>query len=92
MLEDAIRKYGLLLLISAMLFSLIFTEGGILGFVKTKMDIRRVNAEIVRLDKENELLMRELDKLQKDDNYLEEVVRKKCGFLREGEKLYRIER
>lgn len=92
MLEDAIRKYGLLLLISAMLFSLIFTEGGILGFVKTKMDIRRVNAEIVRLDKENELLMRELDKLQKDDNYLEEVVRKKYGFLREGEKLYRIER
>jgi cell division protein FtsB len=56
------------------------------------MDIRRVNAEINKLDQENALLMRELDKLQKDDQYLEEVVRKKYGFLREGEKLYRIER
>jgi len=92
MFEDVIRKYGLLLLMSALLFSLIFTEGGVLGYIKTKMDIRRVNIEIKKLDQENVLLMRELDKLQKDDQYLEEVVRKKYGFLREGEKLYRIEK
>jgi cell division protein FtsB len=92
MFEDVIRKYGLFLLMSALLFSLIFTEGGVLGYIKTKMDIRRVNTEIKKLDQENVLLMRELDKLQKDDQYLEEVVRKKYGFLREGEKLYRIER
>jgi len=92
MLEDVIRKYGLLLLMSALLFSLIFTEGGVLGYIKAKMDIRRVNAEINKLNQENVLLMRELDKLQKDDQYLEEVVRKKYGFLREGEKLYRIEK
>ena len=92
MFEDVIRKYGLLLLMSALLFSLIFTEGGVLGYIKAKMDIRRVNAEINKLNQENVLLMRELDKLQKDDKYLEEVVRKKYGFLREGEKLYRIEK
>jgi len=92
MFEDIIKKYGLLLLMSALLFSLIFTEGGVLGYIKTKMDIRRVNTEIKKLDQENVLLMRELDKLQKDDQYLEEVVRKKYGFLREGEKLYRIEK
>jgi len=92
MLEDVIRKYGLLLLMSALLFSLIFTEGGVLGYIKTKMDIKRINAEIIKLNQENVLLMRELDKLQKDDQYLEEVVRKKYGFLREGERLYRIEK
>jgi cell division protein FtsB len=92
MFEDVIRKYGLLLLMSALLFSLIFTEGGVLGYIKTKMDIKRINAEIIKLNQENVLLMRELDKLQKDDQYLEEVVRKKYGFLREGERLYRIEK
>lgn len=81
-----------MLLITAMLFSLVFTEGGILGLVKTKMEIGRVNTEIKRLSQENVLLMHELDRLQKDDSYLEEVVRKKYGFLREGEKLYRIEK
>jgi cell division protein FtsB len=30
--------------------------------------------------------------VQKDDRYLEELVRKKYGLLREGERLYRIER
>ena len=44
MLDDAIKKYGLMLLITAMLFSLVFTEGGIFGLVKTKMEIGRVNA------------------------------------------------
>ena len=92
MLDDAIKKYGLMLLITAMLFSLVFTDGGILGLVKTKMEIGRVNTEIKRLSQENVLLMHELDRLQKDDSYLEEVVRKKYGFLREGEKLYRIEK
>ena len=92
MLDDAIKKYGLMLLITAMLFSLVFTEGGIFGLVKTKMEIGRVNTEIKRLSQENVLLMHELDRLQKDDSYLEEVVRKQYGFLREGEKLYRIEK
>ena len=41
MLDDAIKKYGLMLLITAMLFSLVFTEGGIFGLVKTKMEIGR---------------------------------------------------
>ena len=92
MFEDVVRKYGLFLLMSALLFSLIFTEGGILGYAKTKMDIRRVNTEIKKLSQENVLLLSELDKLQKDDQYLEEIVRKKYGFLREGERLYRIEK
>ncbi len=92
MFEDVIRKYGLILLMSALLFSVLFTEGGVLGYIKTKMDIRRVNTEITKLSQENVLLLKELDKLQKDDRYLEEVVRKKYGFLREGERLYRIEK
>jgi len=92
MLEDVIKKHGFTLLMSALLFSLIFTEGGILGYVKAKMDIRRVNAEIHKIEQENVLLLRELDKLQRDDRYLEEMVRKKYGFLREGERLYRIEK
>jgi cell division protein FtsB len=32
-----------------------------------------------------------LEKLQKDDQYLEEIARKKYGLVREGERVYRIE-
>jgi len=92
MTEDVIKKYGLTILLSTLVFSLIFADGGLLGYVKTKLDIRKVNAEIAKLEKENVLLMRELERLQKDDKYLEDVVRTKYGLLREGEKLYRVEK
>ena len=92
MTEDVIRKYGLTLFLSTLVFALIFADGGLLGYVKTKLDIRKVNAEITKLEKENVILMRELEKLQKDDKYLEDVVRTKYGLLREGERLYRVEK
>ena len=34
----------------------------------------------------------EIERVQKDDRYLEDVARKKFGFIREGEKVYRIEK
>jgi cell division protein FtsB len=92
MSEDVIKKYGLALFLSTLVFSLVFADGGLLGYVKTKLDIRKVNAEITKLEKENVILMRELEKLQKDDKYLEDVVRTKYGLLREGERLYRVEK
>jgi len=92
MQEDFIKKYGIVILLSVFLFALIFAEGGVLGYAKTRMEIKKVNAEIKKLERENVLLLRELERLQKDDQYLEDVVRKKFGLLRDGEKLYRIEK
>jgi cell division protein FtsB len=92
MLDETIKKYGLAILMAALMFSLFFADGGILGYIKTKMEIRKVNAEIQKFEKENTVLMREMERLQKDDKYLEDVVRTKYGFLREGEKLYMVEK
>lgn len=90
MFEDAIRKYGLIILLSALFFQMVFSEGGILGYVMVRNDIRVINKVIASVEKENTTLAKEIDKLQKDDEYLEYVVRTKYGFVREGEKLYRF--
>ena len=92
MFEEIIKKYGLAILMLALIFSLFFADGGVLAYIKTKMDIKKVNAEIQKLEKENAVLIREMERLQKDDKYLEDVVRIKFGFLREGEKLYMVEK
>ncbi|MDR2018126.1 MAG: septum formation initiator family protein [Syntrophobacterales bacterium] len=92
MLEDAIRKYGLIILLSALGFQMVFSEGGVLACLLTWKDARTVNASIASIEKENKLLLKEIDRLQKDDQYLENVVRTRYGFVREGEKLYRIEK
>jgi cell division protein FtsB len=91
MQEDAVRKYGLIILLSALFFQMVFAEGGVFEYIKTKREIAATNTSIANVEKENELLSQEIKRLHTDDKYLEDVVRRKYGFLREGEKLYRTE-
>jgi len=60
--------------------------------VKLKRQIKSVSQSIDKLEKENVLLKGQVDRLQKDDRYLEELARQKFGFIRDGERLYRIEK
>lgn len=92
MIEEKIRKYGLIILFAVLFFHFLFSEGGLVSYIKAKRGIKAAQASISALDKENASLRSEIEKLQKNDEYLEEVVRKKHGFLREGERLYRIEK
>jgi len=92
MIEEKIRKYGLIILFAILLFHFLCSDGGLISYIKVKRGINTSQTSISALDKENVLLRNEIEKLQKDDEYLEEVVRKKYGFLREGERLYRIEK
>jgi cell division protein FtsB len=92
MIEEKIRKYGLIILFAILFFHFIFSDGGLISYFKVKRGIKAANTSMSALNKENALLKNEIDKLQKDDEYLEEVARKKHGFLREGERLYRIEK
>ena len=92
MIEDKIRKHGLIILFAILFFHFLFSDSGLINYIKVKRGINYAQTSISALDKENTLLKKEIEKLQKDDEYLEEVVRKKHGFLREGERLYRIEK
>jgi len=92
MFEDAVRRYSIIVFLGALLFQLVFAEGGVFGLIRMKSSIKSVRGAIQKTEKENAALLQELEKLQKDDQYLEEVARKKYGLVREGERLYRIER
>ncbi len=92
MTENPVKRYGLVLLASAAIFQLSFAQGGIYDYIKTKYQIRSAAATVSAMEKENEALTKELDRLQKDDQYLEEVVRTRYGLVRDGERVYRIEK
>lgn len=90
--EEKIRKYGLIIVFAILFFHFLFSDGGLISYFKVKRGIKVANASMSGLGKENAILKNEIEKLQKDDEYLEEVARQKHGFLREGERLYRIEK
>ena len=92
MFEALARKYGILVVILSFVFVIVFSEHGLLDYVKLKRQIKSVSQSIDKLEKENVLLKGQVDRLQKDDRYLEELARQKFGFIRDGERLYRIEK
>lgn len=66
-------------------------DGGIYDLLKVKLEARTARLAIMRMEDENAALSRELHRIREDDRYLEEMVRKKYGLVREGEKVYRVE-
>lgn len=67
-------------------------DGGLYDLLKIKLRTRTAKLSVMRVEEENTTLSRELRRIREDDQYLEEMVRKKYGFVREGEKVYRFER
>jgi cell division protein FtsB len=92
MFEDVARKYGIIIVFFAMCFTLFVSPNGILDYVKLKKQISAKDVSISTLQKENLLLKGEIQRLQHDDKYLEDVARSRFGFIRDGEKVYRIEK
>lgn len=92
MLEDMARKYGLWVFFLALVFVIFFSENGVLDYIKLKQQIAGVDVSIKRLENENVVLRSKIDRMQRDDRYLEDLAREKYGFIREGEKVYRIEK
>jgi cell division protein FtsB len=92
MLEDMARRFGLVALLVALSLVILFSENGILDYLHMKRRMKAMDVSTSMLQKENLALRGEIDRLQKDDRYLEDVARKKFGFIREGEKVYRIEK
>jgi cell division protein FtsB len=92
MTENPVKRYGFIVLAAALFFQVAFAEGGIYDYIKTKHTIKSITSSIAQAEKENVVLAQELEKLQKDDQYLEDVVRIKFGLVRDGEKVYRVEK
>ena len=92
MLEDMARRYGLLALLLALVFVVLISENGIFDYLKLKRQINVVDTSIRRLEDENVVLRKKIDRVQKDDRYLEDLAREKYGLIGEGEKVYRIEK
>ena len=92
MTENPVKRYGFVVLFAALFFQVVFAEGGIYDYIKTRRAIKSITVSITQAEKENVVLARELERLQKDDQYLEEMVRTKYGLVRDGEKVYRVEK
>ena len=93
--ENPERKKALTagaLALCAVVAWLLFWPNGILQYYRITQDLRAVRAEIARLEKENEMLQEEIDKLLNDPGYLEKIAREQYDFIKKNEVIYDFEK
>ena len=83
---------GLFLLVLVLLWVLIAPKKSTLHLIRAKQELDAIQAENKRLEDENALLRKEIDKLKHDPAYLEEKARKDYGLLKKNEMLYKFDK
>ncbi len=85
------KGFFLVILILTLCYLLFFGEEGLLDFIKVKRELNRSLKRIAALEEENKRMRQEIDRLRNDNDYLEQIVRKRLGLIKEGEKVYKLE-
>jgi cell division protein FtsB len=80
---------GLALLVACAV-SAVFGSGGVVHLRGLYAEQAQTEAEAYELRQHNDQLRDHLAKLDSDDAYLEKVVRERLGWIKPGERLYRV--
>jgi cell division protein FtsB len=83
---------GVFLVVLVLFWVLIAPKKSALHLVKAKQELEAIQAENKRLEEENDVLRKEIDRLKHDPTYLEEKARKEYGLLKKNEMLYKFEK
>jgi len=81
-----------LLIAVLVLIGLVFIAGdvGLLKLWGAQREMKSLSAKITELESRNALLSAEIERLRSDPFTIEKVAREKYGYLRPGDKVYRI--
>jgi len=92
-MQSMLRQYGraLLGLLVVLLFVHdIFGTHGFLAMRRTQQEIKKVNADLEQLNKENLQLEQEVKELKTDPHKIESIARDELGLARPGEVIINI--
>src|ERR1700747_3442667 len=94
-IQPLLRQYGpalLGLLALILVVHDIFGTHGYLAMRRTQQEIKKVNADIDRLNRENLQLGQEVKELKTDPHKIEKIARDELGLARPGEVIIKIRR
>jgi cell division protein FtsB len=78
----------ILLVLLAIAWLLFSPGGGVIHYLHKRKQIHRLTEETSQLAAENSKLQQDIEHVQKDRAFLEQVAREKHGLLRENERVF----
>jgi cell division protein FtsB len=94
-IQPLLRHYGpalLGLLVLVLVVHDIFGTHGYLAMCRTRLEIKKVTADLDQLNKENLKLQQEVRELKSDPHKIEKIARDELGLARPGEVIIKIPR
>lgn len=94
-IEPFLRHYGgplLFLLALVLVVHDIFGTHGYMAMRRTQQEIKKVDAQMQQLNKENEQLQQEVTDLKTNRHKIEKIAREELGLARPGEVIIKIPR
>jgi cell division protein FtsB len=83
---------GVFLAVLVLLWILIAPQKSALHLLQFQKKLEAIQVENKRLEEENDVLRKEIDRLKHDTTYLEEKARKEYGLLKKNEMLYKFDK
>lgn len=80
------------IIISVIVVVFLFANSGFRRLVRRYWELYELKGELSQLEKENQLLKREVYLLENDSTYIERIARKELGFIAPGEVEYRFKK
>jgi cell division protein FtsB len=81
-------RAGAVLVLLGLAWFLFAPGSGLMSLLGEKSELKKMTAETTELSRQNASLKEEIDKLQNDTAYLEEVARRDYGLLKPHERVY----
>lgn len=90
--ENRYLKLVLVLVILAVLWVLFAPKTGFLALLRQRSELKTLQEETQALTQENAALKKEIERIETDDQYLEEISRRDYGLVKENEMVFDFSR
>jgi cell division protein FtsB len=81
-------KFVVTIVLLAFLWVFFSPNVGIWTVIQHRSELHQLQEETIQFEQENTVLQNEIDRLQNDPAYLEEIARKKYGLLKKNEQVF----
>ena len=86
--EGRVMKIVVALLVIAVLWIFFAPGAGIVTLLSKRSELTKLEQDKVRIEQHIQTLQEDIDRLNNDLSYLEEIARKEYGLLKKNEKVY----
>lgn len=87
---DRVTRFFLLLVLAGLVYAFVLGENGAIRIAMLRAERADLDQNIALLERNSEMLRSEIDRLEKDFDYIEKIGRERYGYVKRGEKVYKL--